>query len=86
MIANNGRIHGIVARMARMATRVGADMGIAFREGRLSPEDLSSAITRCHGCTSTDECDAWLAAHPEGADRPPGYCRNADLLGDLRQS
>jgi hypothetical protein len=84
MIGKNDRVRGSVDRMARMATLVGADMGNAFRDGRLSPEDLSSAITRCHGCTEADECDAWLEAHPDSADRPPGYCRNADLFDDLR--
>ncbi len=78
------RIGDSADRMGRMATTVGADMGSALEDGRLSPEALRSAVSRCHGCTEACACDAWLHTHPGGADTPPGYCRNADLFAELR--
>lgn len=78
------RIGESADRMGRMATTVGADMGTALVDGRLSPEGLRSAVGRCHGCTDSCACDAWLETHQGGADTPPGYCRNTDLFADIR--
>jgi hypothetical protein len=84
MINRNGKTRGSVDRMARMGAQVGVDMVMAYRTGELTADDLSAAITRCFGCPETEACDIWRAAHPDGADHPPGYCRNAALFDQLR--
>jgi hypothetical protein len=83
MFAWMHRITDSADRMGRMATTVGADLGQALEDGRLGPGGLRAAVARCTGCTEGCACDAWLDAHPGGADTPPGYCRNTDLFADL---
>lgn len=84
MFAWISRIGESADRMGRMATTVGADMGSALEDGRLSPEGLRAAVGRCNGCTEARACDGWLDSHPGGADTPPGYCRNTELFAELR--
>jgi hypothetical protein len=68
--------------MERMAERVGADLGDAVAEHRLSASDYRTAVIRCTTCDASDECGHWMDchAHAEGA---PAYCRNRDLLERL---
>lgn len=68
----------------RMSATVGADFGEAVADGRLAAESLRSAVLRCSSCGQPDDCARWLAAHGQGADAPPGYCRNGELFSDLK--
>lgn len=68
----------------RMADTLHVDFGEAMLRGTLAPEELRSAVFRCMGCECVSACADWLEAHAEGADRAPGYCRNRDMLGGLR--
>lgn len=70
--------------METVARKVGADLGDALAEGRISPETLRGAALRCTGCTHPDECAEWADAHPDGADHAPSYCRNGLLMERLR--
>ena len=71
----------------RMATRVGVDLEEALFRGRLQPGDLSGAVLACTDCSDPQDCARWLdRSEAEGGprDRPPGYCRNGDLLAALK--
>lgn len=75
-------------RVDRMATQVGVDLEEALYRGHITPDTISDAVIACAGCPDPTHCDGWLA-RAEAADPPekatPGYCRNRDLLADLRQ-
>ena len=68
----------------RMAEAVDAPFDEAILDGRLPAESLRSAILRCTSCEHPDDCARWLAAHPQGADAPPGYCRSGELFSELK--
>lgn len=70
--------------MHRMAETVGADLGDALVSGRLSGQQVRSAVIRCSGCAHADECVGWLGDHAGGAEAAPSFCRNAGLLARLR--
>jgi len=40
---------------------------------------MDRVVTRCMGCTQTDDCHAWLASAPLRS-APPEYCRNRHTL------
>ena len=65
-----------------MAGTVGAELGDAVADHRLSASDYRMAVIRCTTCDASEECRLWMDshAHAEGA---PSYCRNRDLLERL---
>lgn len=69
--------------VGRMAETLGVDLAEEMMRGKLSPEEWRGAVLSCTGCSNPDGCDSWLAAHGDGADRAPGYCRNKDRLEAL---
>ncbi len=69
--------------MTRMAGVLGVDLDEAELRGTLAPEDRGDMVLACTGCTDPEGCAKWLEANPS-ADAAPSYCRNADLLTDLR--
>lgn len=72
--------------MGRMGAAVGADIGAAVADGRLSAPDLRSALLRCTGCAEAGACEDWLNDHPRGSDHAPGFCRNRDLFDRLQRA
>lgn len=68
----------------RMADTVGADMGQALLEGRLTGQELRGMVLNCCACEGAGDCPDWLADHKAGAEAAPGYCRNRDTLAELR--
>jgi len=66
----------------RMAETVGAGLGDAIADHRLSASEYRTAVIRCTTCDASEECPHWMDshAHAEGA---PAYCRNSDLLDRL---
>ena len=65
----------------RMADTVGADMGAALLEGRVTAEDLRGAVLRCTRCAHVETCVGWLGRNEAaGADATPEYCRNRQLM------
>lgn len=71
--------------MNRMADTVGADFTRAIVTGAMSGEMYRQAILSCTNCSHPEECQGWLEAHPEGAERPPAYCRNGSMLERLAE-
>lgn len=69
--------------MDRMADTVGVDLAELMMRGRMPPSEYRDAVFRCVGCTRPGACADWVAAHPDGAGRPPGYCRNRDYFDRL---
>lgn len=74
------RDHEILVR--RMARTLGTDLDEAELRGDLAPESRDAMVLACTGCTSPEACGKWLDSH-DSAERPPSYCRNADILADL---
>lgn len=70
------------ALMRRMAETVQADVGEGLIQGRLTGEELRSAVLGCTTCDA-ETCEAWLDTHAQAAT-PPSFCRNRDLLTRLR--
>ena len=68
----------------RMSKAVGANFAAAIEDGRYGPEAYRSAVLRCAGCTEAGACEGWHRLHPDGAEHPPGYCRNSALLDALK--
>ena len=68
--------------MKRMAETVGAELGDAVANHRLSASGHCTAVIRCTTCDASEECPHGMDshAHPEG---PPAYCRNRGLLERL---
>lgn len=74
------------ALVNRMAETLGLDLSRATREGRLSAETWRDAVMSCTSCADPGNCTLWLAEHHDtGAEAPPDYCRNTDLMGRLVQ-
>ena len=67
----------------RMADTLGVDLAEEMLRGNLPPQDLRATVLNCMGCREAGACETWLAAHPEGADATPGYCRNKERLEAL---
>ena len=71
------------ALMGRMARTLGVDLDEAELRGDLPPEMRDDMVLACTGCSDPAGCREWLVAH-DVADAAPGYCRNADLLVEMR--
>ena len=72
--------------MYRMSDTVGADLGEALFEGRLSGEKVRGAVLSCTRCDSVEACEQWLAKHEgDRAQNVPEFCRNRELLARLRR-
>jgi hypothetical protein len=71
------------ALMDRMADTLGVDLAELSLRGELAPEAYRQAVLRCTGCTDPGGCAKWTAAHPEGASRAPGFCRNKEQMERL---
>jgi hypothetical protein len=67
----------------RMAGTLGVDLAEEMLRGDLPTQDLRATVLNCMGCREAGACETWLAAHPEGADATPGYCRNKERLEAL---
>lgn len=79
------RIDRHATLMHRMSDTVGAGLGDALVEGRLSAEALRGAVLSCTRCDSVGDCMQWLAEHADTpAQETPEYCRNRELLARLR--
>lgn len=57
--------------MARMQETTGAD---------LAGQDATELLAKCCSCGNVGGCEDWLDEHSEGADRAPGYCKNAAVM------
>lgn len=66
-----------------MAETVHADLGDALVDGKIDGQGLRAAVFQCMTCDSAEECPKWMAAHADGAQSPPQYCRNRHLLQRL---
>ena len=71
------------ALVERMSATQGVDLEQKMMEGLLTPDDLSTMVLSCTGCTNPGDCERWLASHEPGA-AAPDYCRNRDLFSDLK--
>ena len=71
--------------MERMAETVGADLGDAIADHRLSAADNCTAAIRCTTCDASEECSHWMDSHAH-AEGPPAYCRNNDILEQLSRA
>ncbi|MBE0455183.1 DUF6455 family protein [Roseovarius autotrophicus] len=69
----------------RMASAQGVDLEQKVMEGLLTPDDISTAVLACTGCSSPGDCEHWLASHETGAPAP-SYCRNVELFEDIKAS
>ena len=67
-----------------MAETVQVDLSEALATGRISGQELRNAVVSCMGCEGVSDCEGWLAAHAEGAEVTPAYCRNGALMDRLR--
>lgn len=63
-----------VRLMVRMARTTGSDL-----DG-LSDAEWTGALTKCCGCSSPGNCEDFLQDHADGADAPPSFCANRDLM------
>ena len=70
--------------MRRMADTLDVSVMGAVADGRLGAMDLRTAVLNCTACDHSGACESWLAAHRDsGADAPPPFCRNEDLMLEL---
>jgi len=70
--------------MGQMADRLGVDLDEAELRGDLPPDTRADMVLSCTNCTSPEECRNWLETRDK-AENAPGYCRNGELLTDLRK-
>jgi uncharacterized protein DUF6455 len=83
-VQDKSRLKLHAALLDRMATAQGVDLQEAALSGRLSIDDISDAVLNCVDCPDPTACQGWLERQSGTAPATPGYCRNADLLRDLR--
>ena len=60
--------------MTRMARTTGSDLNA------LGDSEWAGALKSCCGCSSPGSCEDWLDDHADGADAPPSFCANRDLM------
>lgn len=65
--------------MDRMMRRFGVDGAL----NALPAKARVHAVERCRSCGQQEACRTWLDAAVD-ADGPPSYCRNGQLIDDLR--
>ncbi|MEQ5869452.1 hypothetical protein J4E08_06005 [Sagittula sp. NFXS13] len=70
----------------RMATAQGIDLEEQMMRGRVTTPDLADAVLRCTGCSNPEHCRSWLASQQRVAQGTPDYCRNTEMLDDLRKA
>ena len=65
---------------------IGLNFSDAMEEGRLAPSDYAALIVACRACSKSARCKAWLAeaGGPNGAQRAPEFCPNAEALQALK--
>lgn len=80
---SQARLRHHAALLDRMSATLGIDMQQAAIDGKLRADDISDAVLRCAECPDPVHCAGWLADHASGADEPPEYCRNTDLMQRL---
>ena len=68
----------------RMATAQGVDLEEQIMRGAMSVMELEDAVLSCTACTQPDVCAALLATSEVSPDKPPSFCRNADLFARLQ--
>ncbi len=69
--------------MTGMADHIGADLGAALADGRLSQDEHMAMVAQCRDCTKPDACILWMIDH-DHAEAAPDYCLNGERLGTLR--
>ena len=70
--------------MNKMAGIVGADLGAAVEAGGIDVEMIRAATISCSHCEDAGGCPGWQKDHAEGAEAPPDYCRNRNLMLALK--
>lgn len=70
--------------MRGMARRLGINLNDALRDGVVSRADLAEMVVRCRSCTGAQGCLAFLSEQPNRAGTAPDWCRNAQVLSELR--
>ena len=73
------------ALVDRMAEAQGLDLEETMFRGQLRMSELEDAVLRCTACTNPDGRESWLASQTGTATGTPGYCRNTELMQDLRR-
>jgi hypothetical protein len=67
----------------RMAGATGLDLQELTISGRMSMDNLASAVLRCADCAHPDRCEDWLR---NGTDGLPGFCLNKLELQELAEN
>ncbi len=69
----------------RTATRLGIDLEELAMTGALSIDEISDAVLRCTACSNPADCQHWLNRDEGLAAAPPVYCRNHELMDELKK-
>ena len=67
-----------------MAETQGVDLEEAVLRAKIQPDEVAEGVLRCTGCTRADECEAALKGAGPKPDQVPSYCRNTELLNELK--
>ncbi|MDK3072312.1 DUF6455 family protein [Sedimentitalea sp. JM2-8] len=70
------------ALLDRMADAVGLDLQDLAISGRMSMDNLASAVLRCANCAHPDRCSEWLRADTRSL---PEFCLNKLELQELAE-
>jgi len=68
----------------QMADALGVDVEEKVMSGLLDPEEVVDAVLRCTACTNPEDCEQWLETQDRPVEDTPDYCRNTQLLRELR--
>ncbi|WP_065334485.1 DUF6455 family protein [Tritonibacter mobilis] len=69
----------------KMGKAVGLDLEEEAINGNLQFDEIAEAVLRCTRCACPKTCSCYLGGLTEEVERTPDYCRNADLLGYLKE-
>ncbi len=71
-------------QLPRMANTLNVDLAQAILNNKLEVFRHHDIAFKCGECLEKRACNAWLDAHPDGAQEAPDYCLNKVLLEELR--
>jgi hypothetical protein len=69
--------------MNRMAETLDVDFAAVIAQTPEAVREYRQAVLRCVACGREGECATWMAEHPH-AEAAPDYCRNRDLMAELK--
>lgn len=74
------RLNDRLELMKRMQEAAGINIAADAPNGLMAGLRMRAAAMRCAACAHASDCEQWLDAHPDGAEKVPVFCANRELM------